>query len=94
MEKGGKRTGAGRPKGSRNKTTVDVKAIAQSYGADAVKTLAEMMKDKKAPPAARVAAAKELLDRGYGRAKQEMEHTGGVTLNVITGVSNEPDTDR
>jgi hypothetical protein len=34
-----------------------------------------------------VRAAQELLDRGFGRAKQEVEHTGNafenVTINVI-----------
>jgi hypothetical protein len=73
--KGLPKTG-GRGSGSLNKITADVKAMAKTYGADAVDTLAEIMRDTVQPPAARVAAAKELLDRGYGKAVQINEHAG------------------
>lgn len=75
MASGGKREGAGRPKGQRNKLTADVKVIAQSYGEEAIDLLAEIMRDQKAPHAARVAATKEILDRGYGKAHQSLDHT-------------------
>lgn len=65
----GVKTG-GRKKGTPNKATRDIKALAQQYGDAAVAALAEIMRDKKKPPAARVAAAKELIDRGYGKATQ------------------------
>ena len=66
---GGKRPGAGRPKGSRNKATADVMAAAQVYTDAALKTLAAIMR-KSDSDASRVAAASVILDRGHGKARQ------------------------
>jgi len=93
MAAGGKRAGAGRPAGRRNKVTADIKEIAQSFGEEAIKSLVEIVRDGEAPHAARVSAVKELLDRGYGKAKQALEHSGGMTYNVLTGVPHGSDTD-
>ena len=71
--RGGKREGSGRPAGRRNKITADIKALAQVYAPGAVKTLAEIMAGKDQPAAARVAAARELIDRGYGKALQAID---------------------
>lgn len=70
----------GRTKGTPNKTTADIKALAQSYGPDAIMNLAElagMIRDENGKPIgratneqARIAATKELLDRGFGKARQ------------------------
>jgi hypothetical protein len=68
----GRKTG-GRVKGVPNKATRDIKALAQKHTPEALKTLASIMKASESD-AARVAAAKELLDRGYGKAPQA--HTG------------------
>lgn len=73
---GGRRPGAGRPKGVPNRVTADIKALAQLYGPDAIDTLAEIMKNEGHPPAARVAAAKELIDRGFGKAVQTVHASG------------------
>jgi hypothetical protein len=62
--------GKGRPKGVKNKVSQDVRALAGEYGPKALKTLAEIMECKKSPAAARVSAAKEILDRAYGKAPQ------------------------
>lgn len=75
MPKGGKREGAGRPKGSLNKATADVKQAAQAFTTDAISTLAEIMRSPEHPAAARVSAANALLDRGHGKPKQPL--TGG-----------------
>ncbi|WP_454911130.1 hypothetical protein [Stutzerimonas chloritidismutans] len=93
MAAGGKREGAGRPAGRRNKVTADIKEIAQSFGEEAIKSLVEIVRDGEAPHAARVSAVKELLDRGYGKAKQALEHSGGMTYNVVTGVPHGSDAD-
>ena len=93
MAAGGKRAGAGRPAGRRNKVTADIKGIAQSFGEEAIKSLVEIVRDGEAPHAARVSAVKELLDRGYGKAKQALEHSGGMTYNVVTGVPHGSDAD-
>lgn len=62
--------GLGRKKGVPNKVTADVRALAQQYVPGAVKCLAEIMDDQAQPAAARVSAAKEILDRACGKAPQ------------------------
>lgn len=76
MALGGKRPGAGRPKGALNKATKDVRAVAQQFTDDAIKTLAAIMRSDEQPAAARVSAAKELLERGHGKSVQPIEHSG------------------
>lgn len=73
MPRGGSKPGerrGGRQKGTPNKVTADVRALAQQYGPSAIKTLAEIMQDRSASDRGRVAAAKEILDRAYGKAPQ------------------------
>lgn len=67
--KGLPRTG-GRKPGTPNKVTADVRALAGKFGPKALNTLAKIMESEKQPAAARVSAAKELLDRAYGKAPQ------------------------
>lgn len=74
---GGKRPGAGRPPGSPNKVTLPIREAAQTYSAQAVETLAEVMRDPKAPFLARIAASNSLLDRAHGRPHQSVEVAGG-----------------
>ena len=62
----------GRQKGTPNKSTADIKALAQKYTAEAIETLRDLMRGAEAE-AARVAAAKDLLDRGHGMAVQFSE---------------------
>jgi hypothetical protein len=78
---GGKRKGAGRPKGA-----VDAQPryriakslalpkwefakYAQQYADEALDGLAEIMRDVEAPAAARLSAARIILDRALGKAK-------------------------
>lgn len=60
----------GRKKGTPNKATAEVKSLARKYGAEMIDVLAEIAMDGKKNESSRVAAAKELLDRGYGRSIQ------------------------
>lgn len=60
---------AGRPKGSLNKATADVKTLASQFAPDAFKVLNKIMLKGKTE-IGRVAAAKELLDRAYGKSTQ------------------------
>ena len=71
MDKEGNKTG-GRKKGVLNKSTQDIKALASEYGPEAVAELARLVTGA-ANEHTRVAACKELLDRGYGRASQVVE---------------------
>lgn len=57
------------------KTSADIRSLARNHTAKALSTLASIMNQVKAPPAARVAAAQALLDRGWGKATQIVEAT-------------------
>ena len=95
MARGGARPGAGRRKGTPNKATADVKEAASAYSADAVATLAEIMRTKSLPAAARVAAANALLDRAHGKPKQavdvEAAVNGVLTVSYVTRPAVEAD---
>lgn len=73
--RGGKREGAGRPPGAKNKATAEIKALAQEYGPRAIERLAQIMLSEDVPPQACVAAAREILDRGHGKALQTTDLT-------------------
>lgn len=85
-------SGQGRPKGVPNKATSEIKALAQSFGPAAILRLAEMAgfatdkagnKLKAAESeAAQIAATKELLDRGYGKAVQPQSGPDGESNPV------------
>jgi hypothetical protein len=45
-----------------------VRDLAREYADDAVQVLASIMRDNEAPHAARISAATEILNRGYGRS--------------------------
>jgi len=49
---------------------IELGSAARAYAGAALKTLAQIMSNDEASDSARVAAAKEILDRGYGRAAQ------------------------
>ena len=53
--------------GGRPRVLGDVQDLARQQSPEAINTLATIMQNEKAPPAARVAAANALLDRGYGK---------------------------
>jgi len=74
--KPGERRG-GRQKGTPNKITADIKALAAVHSQDALNTLAEIARNGESEQA-RVAAANSLLDRAYGKPRQEIEHSGSI----------------
>ncbi|WP_347467537.1 hypothetical protein [Burkholderia stagnalis] len=91
--KGYPKTG-GRQKGTPNKVTADVKALAREYGPQMIHVLAKIATSqaKSVPAAAKVAAARELLDRGYGKPTQ---HIGGpdggpIPLSVTGSLAMTP----
>lgn len=61
----------------------DIRGLAAEYGEAAIVTLAEIMEDKTAPASARVASATAILDRAFGKPKQEIE----ATVNVYDSLS-------
>ena len=56
--------------GGRPKVVGEVQALAREYSEEAISALRDIIRDKKAPPAARCVAANSILDRGYGRPSQ------------------------
>jgi len=73
MPAGGKRHGAGRPKGSRALTLLaptgermSFYEAARRYDQEALRVIASVFMDEKQPAALRLAAANDLLDRAYG----------------------------
>jgi len=76
-EHGGKREGAGRPKGAKDKltreTSQELSKLARCYTERALNTLVNVMEDVEATPTARVAAANAILDRAHGKPMQPVD---------------------
>ena len=68
-------SGQGRPKGALNRSTLEVREAARTYTAEALAKLAAIMRHGTSE-AAQIMAAKELLDRGYGKPAQASEPEG------------------
>jgi hypothetical protein len=58
----------------------ELQKIAREAAEDAMRTLKEICKNKRAPEATRIAASAVILDRGYGKASQT-----SITANVTNG---------
>jgi hypothetical protein len=72
---GGRRPGAGRKPGKTIQAKYDLAEMAKAYAPEALAILAKIMRSGDGE-AARVSAADKLLDRGYGKPSQSLEHTG------------------
>lgn len=59
--------------------------LAREHTQDAVQTLVEVMIDKDAPPPARVSAASAILDRGWGKPKQDID-VGDRLGNILEDI--------
>lgn len=80
MARGGKREGAGRPRGQRNAATKDqiasISELAKQHSDQAMAALVEIATNSQASEGARVSAANSILDRAWGKPVQSLEHTG------------------
>ena len=70
------RNPSGRPK-----KDLDLAALAQAHAKKAVETLVEVMSDTQATPSARVSAASEILDRGFGSAPKSLDINHTMTIS-------------
>ena len=68
--------------GGRPAVIRDLREAAQGYSEEALSVLAGVMRDADAPSAAKVAAARELLDRGFGKAVQEVDVNSKVDMGA------------
>ncbi len=86
--RGGKRQGAGRPKGSKNGRPARAAKVAEGMGDDvqeALRLLREFMRNKKLTPRLRKDCAIELLDRAIGRPAQHHTADVAVVWEVVYG---------
>ena len=72
MALGGRRLGAGRPKGSKNKANKELRDLARTYTTSALETLAQIAQQGESE-SARVQASVALLDRAWGKPKATVE---------------------
>jgi hypothetical protein len=86
MPAGGKRRGAGRPRGSKALTLIAPTGeriafheAARQYGDMALRVIASVLMDEKQPASLRLAAANDLLDRAYGRPPVAIDATSRET---------------
>lgn len=69
------------------KASADIRSLARSHTETAVKVLVGIMRQPKAPAAARVSAAQAILDRGWGKPAQPIDGDGrGNPIEVIQRV--------
>ena len=73
--------GPGRPRGTPNRVTAEVRTLAQEYGPEAIETLVSIMRISD-QPSAKIAACKELLDRGYGRSTIPLPESHKADNNI------------
>lgn len=89
--RGGKRQGAGRKKGSVARATAVHKAtlgeLARQYTDIAMATLASISRSGESE-SSRVAASVAILDRGYGRPVQALQHSGAIGSYDLTKLSD------
>jgi len=77
--------------GGKLRAVQEVLDLARGHGPEAIEVLASIMKDPNAASPARVAAATHLLDRGFGKPKQEIAQSGSLSIAVVTGIDRAPD---
>lgn len=80
----GKKTG-GRVAGTPNKATADIKEAARAHGAEAIALLWTLARTSETD-GTKVAAIKEILDRGYGKATQIIG--GDADAPIVTRIEN------
>jgi hypothetical protein len=71
--------------GGRPGMAKEVRELAQKHSAEAIEVLAKLMRNEKASPAARAAAASQILDRAVGRPESavKIETKREPDLNVL-----------
>jgi hypothetical protein len=96
MSAGGKRPGAGRPKGSRALTLLALTGermafyeAARHYEQKALQVIVSVFMDDKQPASLRLAAANDLLDRAYGRPPVAVQIDAATRETAIKKIIHE-----
>ena len=79
---------SGNPSG-RPKEYPELKALARTYTKEAIETLVKWMKSTDSKAA--VMAARELLDRGWGKPDKRHHHDGDIRQHIISDPPLTPD---
>lgn len=87
--KGGARPGAGRKPSAT--TILSRLAIAEldEEAEKSVRFLVEVRDNEEHPIGVRVECARDLIDRRFGKSKQAVEHSGGLTLEQLVGQASQ-----
>jgi hypothetical protein len=74
------------------KAVTEIRLLARSHTRTALNVQVGVMRSNEATPAARVAAANAILDRGWGKAPQAIENgNGGALVHRIERVIVRPE---
>jgi hypothetical protein len=65
------------------KAVTEIRSLARSHTRTALRVLVGVMRSNDATPAARVAAANAILDRGWGKATQPLENGNDGAFELI-----------
>ena len=91
-KRGGKRPGAGRKRGVKDRATGEQRAslqdLARTHTEAALATLVRVAKESESDAAA-VSAANALLDRGYGKPSQAVQHSGAIGTYDLTKATDD-----
>jgi len=77
---------------------VEIRSLARSHTEACINALAKIVTSPKAPESARAIAANSLLDRGWGKAPQQLTGADGGDIQIVirqiienVGLSPEPE---
>lgn len=74
--KAGQDKSGGRVAGTPNKATQLSRQLAMPFADEAMQALVNVLRNPESPPQAIVSAANAILDRAFGKPRQEVEHSG------------------
>jgi coenzyme F420-reducing hydrogenase alpha subunit len=78
---GGKREGSGRPKGSLNKATLEVKELFKPHAEAAISVVSELMESSDTPSAVRLNAAKLMIERAWGKSTDYFSYEDSLAVD-------------
>lgn len=74
--KAGQNKSGGRVAGTPNKATQLSRQLAMPFADEAMQALVDVLRNPESPPQAVVSAANSILDRAFGKPRQEIEQAG------------------